>query len=215
MGWAEAIYPYVKSVGVYACPDDPTNVAGSSVDSYAMNSNFYSWTGSAALTLAQLNAPSVTVALFEVQHVWLVVLPPASDMTYWYTNVQVSASGNGAENQWGLSGVNAYGAWNASQSGLYATGPIGGCSSLLMTASATGVHTGGANYLAADGHVKWLRPNLVSGGNTAAAASNPGTGVCTGNPSGAAARAAAAAAGTGSMALTTGGATATLTFSPT
>ena len=36
-GWAETIYSYVKSVGVYKCPDDST--AGTSVVSYMWNRN--------------------------------------------------------------------------------------------------------------------------------------------------------------------------------
>ena len=32
--------------------------------------------------------------------------------------------------------------------------------------SALGVHTGGLNFLLADGHVKWFRPAAVSGGLT-------------------------------------------------
>jgi prepilin-type processing-associated H-X9-DG protein len=30
--------------------------------------------------------------------------------------------------------------------------------------TSTAVHTNGSNYLAADGHVKWLQPTAISGG---------------------------------------------------
>ena len=94
---------------------------------------------------------------------------------------------------------NYYGA-----NGLYATGPISGCNNLGLIASGAGVHNGGSNYLAADGHVKWLLPTLVSGGGSATAASNPGTACGVTYET---------AAGTGSM-LLSGGSSVTLTFSP-
>jgi prepilin-type processing-associated H-X9-DG protein len=54
---------------------------------------------------------------------------------------------------------------------VYATGYISGFAafplpqaSQVFWAAATGVHTQGANWLAADGHVKWLRPGVVSSG---------------------------------------------------
>ena len=40
-GWACAIYPYVNSAGVYACPDDPTVAgAGDNTISYEQNLDF-------------------------------------------------------------------------------------------------------------------------------------------------------------------------------
>jgi len=67
------------------------------------------------------------------------------------------------------------------------------------------VHTDGANYLACDGHVKWLKPGAVSGGETAAASNAIEIHNTTGNNG--------KAAGTDSM-TQQNGSKVTLTFSP-
>lgn len=64
-GWAGEIYPYVKSTGVYKCPDDSAPqsvVAGVTLYpiSYAFN------TGSVGATLADFDGPTDTVILDEV-----------------------------------------------------------------------------------------------------------------------------------------------------
>ncbi len=168
-GWAEAVYPFVNSTGVFKCPDDPTTTTvtgapnGTAVDSYAINSNFYleeypGGTGPGSITLSQLNAPASTVECFEVQNVPHVFLPPDG------TDFQ-SSSGDGGYDNGGAAGSPAsYGG-----SARYATGQIGnippGSGYLNLIPSGVGVHTNGANYLACDGHVKWLMPGAVSGGS--------------------------------------------------
>ena len=70
-GWAGPLFPYVQSVGIFQCPDDPTAPMPSYVrqkiqyayypDSFGYNVNL------AALPLvAKLSAPARTVMLFEV-----------------------------------------------------------------------------------------------------------------------------------------------------
>ena len=64
-GWANMIYPFVKSVGLYACPDD--SVAAPIV-SYSMNYLIWNHNDSQPDTgqsLAQLTAPASTVLLYE------------------------------------------------------------------------------------------------------------------------------------------------------
>ena len=81
-GWAGQIYPYVKSSGVYTCPDDPTLPStGDTVISYAINFNLYDGDQASAvsgansgfmpnaISLSKINSPAVTVELFEVQNV--------------------------------------------------------------------------------------------------------------------------------------------------
>ena len=53
---------------------------------------------------------------------------------------------------------------------MYATGIISQATALKLIKSNTGVHTDAANYLAADGHVKWVRGTQVSGGFDASSA---------------------------------------------
>jgi len=88
-GWAGQIFPYVKSIGAFRCPDD--SAAGSQADfevkslSYALNANFginpygnqpgnvyTAATGPKAESLAAFGAPANTVMLFETTNSWYV-----------------------------------------------------------------------------------------------------------------------------------------------
>ena len=205
-GWAGKIYAYVKSGGVYGCPDDPTAaVSGNSKMSYAANINI---TGNgngygipASPSIAAQNGPANTVLLFEIQNNTCggggagaygvpVTIP---------TEV---CSGSGSGSNSGSGGTSPSTSYNAAK---YATGYIGGYQ-LNNWNGATGIHTDGANYLACDGHAKFTRPNQVSGGLTAASSTNNevhNTGYNAG-----------LAAGTSSMTQQDGVTRVALTFSP-
>ena len=83
----------------------------------------------------------------------------------------------------------------------YGTGNIGEYTLNLLPGNVSR-HSGGSNFLAADGHVKFLSGGKVSGGYPAA---SPGSAEVYTSPY--------TAAGTGNMYLETGGPV-TLTFSP-
>ncbi len=76
MGWAGQLYQYVKSTGIYKCPDDSTtaspmaNGVAAYPISYAMNAFI------PAQSNAILAAPSTTVALFEVSNDYVAVNDP-------------------------------------------------------------------------------------------------------------------------------------------
>jgi len=210
-GWAGEIYPYVKSVNVYTCPDDPNHQNGYNEVSYAMNGNLmgafpgYGIPNKPGSVLSGQNGPADTVLLFEVQGNCGIVLTNANEGN--------SASGRGMEDEGnGSTGENGSNGPNggAPQSGYagayYATGNIGGYT--LQTISTGAVHTGGSNYLAADGHAKWLKGSSVSGGYPAPTAATQQT-----NPANNSHGTPGTAAGTGSMQLWNGGSVA-LTFSP-
>ena len=208
VGWAGSIYPYVKSTGVFKCPDDSTALVstfpGAGVLSYAENASMMGETianlaahAGPGIPLAALNAPASTVLLCEVQGVrdtnnqtgcdFLNPLEPQSagatgspDPDYYISNTKLAPD-------------------NYGQQAFYATGDIGGYA-LQEIPTKTGVHTDGSNWLAADGHVKWLRGTAVSGGIAALDPNQPQT--ATGYH----------AAGTSSLSTPTG--TAVLTFSP-
>jgi prepilin-type processing-associated H-X9-DG protein len=55
---------------------------------------------------------------------------------------------------------------------VYATGPIGGYTNINNYNNTLGVHTNGSNWLACDGHVKWLNGAAVSAGLSALAPDN-------------------------------------------
>lgn len=201
LGWAGQIYPYTKSVQILICPDDTYNQnigLPYGVVSYANNFNLVQLSGGAFnpyASLAKLTAPSLTVLLFEVSNImWVTPSLP---------NENASPAGNGGEVSCssGCNGAHLSSGYNA---GLYATGHIGGNKDLPTINTSDGTrHSGGANYLSVDGHVKWLPPTKVSGGLTPATASTAQNG---GSPYN--------AAGTGSMQIQSGWQPATLTFSP-
>ncbi len=64
-GWANLIYPFVKSTGVYACPDDS---AQAPKVSYSMN--YFIWNSNdgrieSGVALAQFTTPASTVLVYE------------------------------------------------------------------------------------------------------------------------------------------------------
>ncbi len=182
-GWASQIYPYVKSINVFHCPDDST--VGPKASSYAINQNFgagpspNNTEGTApGRLIASFNAPAKTVMLFEV----------TSSSTYDLSNnTGASANGYNADNQYqggsptglgygfdydpnGQNGATVAGATATTMK--YATGWLRGSlpteagGSSAQFASPTGRHTDGSNFLMADTHAKFFRPNSVSAGQS-------------------------------------------------
>ena len=162
-GWAGQIYPYVKAIGVYTCPDDTlvSTINWQAQISYAMN--YQIMVGKAGgfmqgLQASQLQAPANTVALFEAEGGLANECSVAGPITCDNT----SPSGDG----WPTVDVANNGDYNNGSSTtavVYATGVMG----TPFTSTAYYIaprHTGGANWLAADGHVKWLRGEKVSNG---------------------------------------------------
>lgn len=164
-GWAGEIYTYVKSTGVYKCPDDPTpvnfNLASNLTPphvpvSYGMNTNLAAPRQGG--TLAAQAAPASTVMLFEViQSVADVTNPLEGD----------SVGGTGPDGG-GAGWIDAVCA-SPSTVPLYDTGVLGnppyrnGCNNGDYNKD-FGRHTDAANYALGDGHVKYIRSNKVSPG---------------------------------------------------
>ena len=189
-GWAGQLYPYVKSTGAFKCPDDSTAVpSGTAPSSYALNSNFSFYVDSGptntncagvhgAYTLSQLNGPAKTVMIFETagsgnydvstENHHNFETPPGT-----IENCGGSPAGNATGNQYGGGPLNGY-AINGPLT--LATGDMPGARALVATLNGgsgtaalgkvIGRHTG-ANYMFADGHAKYLRPEQVSSGGNA------------------------------------------------
>ena len=155
-GWASQIYPYVKSVGVYACPDD--SAIGTAQKTYitpqkvSYDVNYYIYVvdygqyaegvpnpaaidNTNGVGLSQFNAPSSTFLLYEI-----------NDPT-----PQQYTGNNGDPSAAPITAANAAGG----SSGDYGWLPTRHDASAQF----------GSNYLAADGHVKYLRASNVSFGN--------------------------------------------------
>ncbi len=226
-GWAGQLYTYIKSTGVYKCPDDPSTPITSygpipyNVVSYGFNQSLQGY--GLTSTLASLAAPASTVLACEMEggkaqfdrdtsegHAeGTGYVSPAVDGLDANTttipsdiiNTAVTGSLTGGTDQTGDSNMKT----------KYATGPMGGIAATNLAQNFTGLtgrHTDGSNFLAADGHVKWLRGSAVSPGYAALSATSAQAADATG-PYGANKN----AAGTG--ALNANGANFAMTFSPT
>ena len=179
-GWAGQVSPYVKSAGLYKCPDDGTATTTTNgvtfyPVSYVYNEDIGSQTGSTPNgiggALASFNSPASTVVLTEGFGVKVPVTSPIESPTG-------ATSGNAGIISPVTDGAytfysNGASVTQSSSSGLM-TGSLG-TPQISMNAAMTtngGLHTAGSNFLLADGHVKWLRPAAVSPGYNAANTTN-------------------------------------------
>ncbi len=168
LGWAGRVYPYVKSAPVFHCPDDPTPDVAETPPrasvSYALNLNL------ADSSQSTLTAPSHTALLFEVaDDQAAITLPDEGSISV----PQGSAAGNG------LNGalLNLVNPGEGMSGAVYATGLMDnhGDASLLpfnQYREESGRHSGGSNFLAADGHSVWKKGSEVSAGLTALASTD-------------------------------------------
>jgi prepilin-type N-terminal cleavage/methylation domain-containing protein len=175
-GWAGQIYPYVKSTGVFTCPDDSTQAssaqltAGYTPISYALNVSFDVGTcytlGNGYYTSIMDNvskdtSPSQTVLLFEVSGMVSQVssnVETSSPEASGYVgklNAGTTVQGVGSTPRQYETG------YMPSQSGAAGDGNY---------AAPLGWHTNGANWLLLDDHVKWCQGSKVSDGYAASTA---------------------------------------------
>jgi len=173
-GWAGMIYPYVKSTGAFSCPDDPTHPQGTRVPvSYAYNflvgegTNYtYGPSNTNALggAIAQITAPTMTILLAEVQNIDVTVTNP---IDYTGTNALSSLATDGT-NLLGYDSSDNLQCCNSTPLGnakLVTGEELGwsvGNANANQFSGPLGVHSNGANYLLADGHVKFYLPGNVS-----------------------------------------------------
>ena len=183
-GWAWSVYPYIKSVGVFQCPDDSNH--GSRASSYAYNSNFSqnpylnggtnpcggpgSCNGN---SLADFSAPAKTVMLFEV----------ANSANYDITNTTglttpasgafnadnapggASPAGIGVGDNGMFPDPKGFNSGTGSSNLKYATGYMRYSEQNPSQFTGTlGRHSDGSNFLMADTHAKFLRGMQVCAG---------------------------------------------------
>ena len=181
-GWAGMIYPYVKSTQIFVCPSDVIP-SGTATISYAYNIAFAQDTGAQSSQgingmSSKLTSPPKTVLLFEVQNAAGIGVPNIVNESKGIVNAPWSSASNGIQYSW----------WGFT---AYATGPFSDtaaagaptdCTNLTPCNTSgtagffqmTGRHSSGANYVLADGHVKWLKSNMVSAGTYPANALSTG-----------------------------------------
>lgn len=174
VGWAAQIYPYVKSVGLFLCPDDatPSVTAGATINypiSYAMNWNVLPTIpygkpnfSNGQPNLAKWTSASRTVILFEESGVVAPITAGQEPIDWGDNKDYMSRAGNSIDDSIKQAG----GAW--------ATGVIDESVNLSQNQSngSQPRHTQGANWLLGDGHVKYSRPEKISGGRNAASPTN-------------------------------------------
>ena len=179
-GWAGHIYPYVKSTGVYKCPDDSTNSYTSTGNntavpvSYGMNQDLTP--GGAAdaqhrspsYTLGHFINPASIVLIYEVSGAPVDVTTNDESTNNFNQKPPSgfeSASGNGCDSFSGHWGAGP-GTGDGGSPGL--TLPLGAGLSQRAAGQvyllATARHTAGANYILCDGHAKYFQPPSVSTG---------------------------------------------------
>lgn len=187
-GWAGQIFPFTGSAGVFRCPDDGTDIppddkcvgagchptAGAAryAVSYGLNGRLLA-AASIQGRLAALPQPAKTVLFFEVSNDWASIGfddEATGKAAPGYLQI-FSAGGDGnlflASNPGSLTMVNPTPGFGGA---VCATGWLGGFNpyegwkgSLSPTfhGSRLGRHGGGSNFLLADGHAKWFRPEEV------------------------------------------------------
>jgi prepilin-type N-terminal cleavage/methylation domain-containing protein/prepilin-type processing-associated H-X9-DG protein len=150
-GWASQIYPYVKSVGTYACPDDSTigqaqpTYPGKRRISYDINFYLYiydygpGFDGATDIDnfggakLSALNAPTSTFLLYEISDTTTPQYTGNSGDPSAPITINTAAGGSSGDYGW-----------------------------LPTRHDSTPQYS--SNYLAADGHVKFLKASSVSFG---------------------------------------------------
>lgn len=182
MGWAGRVFPYAKNVHVFRCPGDAgTDAAHAAtgktafVVSYALNLNL-----ALSSHLASLFAPSRTVLAFEVVGNRAQITDVAEGTSAGAPLPrQLSAVGNGTSGSiFDLTQVPPPMAPNGGRLTLYATGLMDNYRDTSGAGDADyqdqrGRHSNGANFLAADGHVRWLSGKQVSAGISAPSPNSP------------------------------------------
>ncbi len=150
-GWAGRVDTYVHNHAIYTCPSDTTKPQDSRymVVSYAYNANLISSGKNppVPIQMSQLTSPSKTVVLAEtsgVGNVFVLGAGQGIDPNEFYTQITNGCGGT-------LLSAPATGPFN------YTCG---------YTITNPGRHSDGTNWLAADGHAKWLRAASVSNGFT-------------------------------------------------
>ena len=167
-GWAGPLYPYVKNSQIFKCPDDTTKA--SMVISYGRNTNLR------GQKISILTAPSLTVELYESTQT---LSPVPGDPLLDFTQVTEEFSGGGNYNAGDTTYGYSAGVTTATGCMFIANNP--GTGSVPMTANCStgfnawgpGRHFDESNFLFADGHVKWLKAEQVSVGNSEGSSAQP------------------------------------------
>jgi prepilin-type processing-associated H-X9-DG protein len=171
-GWASQIMPYLKSTQVLVCPNRKRmNISSGKLPlTYGYNNNIADPTkgsdNTAAALMSQFNAAARTVVLSEVVRNddtnanYATEFDPDADCSSMFINGRYSG---------GSSDMVKF------KAGGYHKGDPDTGNYYYVPSDGRGFHFDGSNYLAADGHVKWLKSDQVSAGwNNTSSTNNAG-----------------------------------------
>ena len=155
--YASRLYPYIKSTQVYLCPSAAESTGpGRFTISYAANRNFSSSTSH----LAALEEAPKTVLLVEiVGSPWARITNPSTD-----DSPRTSGVTKAGNSSWDTVDPGNGGGYPRAR---LVTGSLGGQPFDSRNETDEPRHLDGANYVFADGHVKWLKAEVVSPGSNA------------------------------------------------
>jgi prepilin-type N-terminal cleavage/methylation domain-containing protein/prepilin-type processing-associated H-X9-DG protein len=162
IGWGSQIYPFIKSVGVFKCPDDSTPMP---TVSYAFNARLNDRQNGGISLLSRFQEPARTLNLSEVTGAGVVrVDAPLEAAAGATARSPIDYGYNLASSDIAVPVGNAYCCGTGSlkyAGGTYSSGVHGGNQDAPQPR-----HTDGANYLFLDSHVKYLRGSQVDGDGT-------------------------------------------------
>lgn len=160
MGWGCQVYPFIKSTGVYKCPDDPTPAVGLAVPvSYADN-----WV-TAMFSVTQLPEPAITIQLSEAQGAQAVLTDPieAGSITKSPSDLSDNLVYVDGKDNFSCCGNAVAGGIPVTFAGgkITISGYDGTTAGVRKDIGPGARHTASANYAFADGHVKFVQPGGV------------------------------------------------------
>ncbi len=156
VGWAEAIYPFVKSTGAYRCPDVPPagNAGGNCNSDGNIGASGYAYN----FWIANNNPPGFGGAV--TQSDTAAAVPKFSKLNQFdfpastFLLTEANDGTNGSDTHGGSSENVQWGWTKSASAGLQPSGTLT-------------KHNGGANYLFTDSHVKWINAANLGGGSAA------------------------------------------------
>ena len=168
-GWAGEIYPYVKSTGVYTCPDDPIRSASAPLTEVSYIPNGVTMTnGKGSVSIANLASPSKSILMLECTGIQVNVTDPTEAGSPAYSPRFFGNNLTFCKRTTGTSADTNKVSYNTQITNPPVLLQIGqavdqyNTAAFLKNYTALPIHTGLSNYLMADGHVKALNVNQTT-----------------------------------------------------